>query len=466
MSVGFPKANECLNRDACRFENFTTVCTYPYKGFLCADCLNGYFSNGYVCKLCPSKNEKAINMLIAAFLVLVMSVIVVALVWVKSNKEELNRILSKAKIGVNYYYNCSKIFEVMSFVQWPTTISNMINFLKALELNPITLLSLKCWFIRFSLYHNYILFATINGCIVATTMLGLMFIKLRYWLGSIGKKQFKRARRSLISVSFFFIFLIYPLTSVSIVQLLPLACKEYYLSFPDNHPVSYFMQDTAMRCFTPQHNRMLPPVYLSLIYVLGIPIGTPILVWYLRRKLNREAKLSLVPSKTDRRRARKERVEGFPLLPSSDNIPDVEDKIQENISIFEDIYVSLHFFYGNYHEKFFFWESLEMSRKLFLASVAVFIGKTSRTVLALVIMVSGLSGVSHAHFNPIASLSEHILQLTCLSALFCILLCGLSMKMESSDDFPFLSSKEEDELGLTVALIFCTVIVAVILLGE
>ena len=466
MSIGFPEANVCLNRDACRFENFSTVCTYPYKGFLCADCIDGYFSNGYVCKLCPSNKKKALNMFIAAFLVLVMSVVVVALVWVKSNKEELNRLLSKAKIGVNYYYNCSKIFEVMSFVEWPTTISNMINFLKALELNPITLLSFKCWFIKFNLYHNYILFATINGCILVTTILGFMLLKVRYSFGSIGKKQVKRARKSLISVAFLLIFLLYPLTSVSIVQLLPVACKEYYLSFPKKHPVSYFMQDTAMRCFTPQHNRMLPPVYLSLIYVLGIPLGTPILVWYLRRKLNREAKLSLVPSKTDLRRARKERVEGSPLLPSSDNIPDVEDRIQENFSISEDIYVSLHFFYGNYREKFFFWESLEMSRKLFLASVAVFIGKTSRTVLALIIMVSGLSAISHAHFNPIASLSEHVLQLTCLSALFMILLCGLSMKMESSDNFAFLSSKEEDAFGLTVALIFCTVIVALILLGE
>ena len=465
MSRGFPEVNECLNLKACKFENFTTVCTTPYKGFLCTDCLDGYFSNGFVCFLCPSKKELVTHMSIAALVVLLMIVTVVALVWVKSNKEELDSFLSKTKITINFYFNCSKIFQIMSFVEWPNEISEMIRFVKALELDPMTLLSIKCWLTQFDLYHNYILFTSINGAIIALAIIGILLLKLWHFFEKIEKRQYQHLRKSIFSVSFLMIFLLYSPTSVSIVQLLPVACKTYYLSFPKKHPVSYFMQDPAMRCFTTKHNKILLPVHISLIYVIGIPVFIPILIWYLRRRVCTKAKISLdvIPTENEDKQEPNDSRDKPPLVLSFNHVPDVEDKISENLSVSQDIYDSLYFFYGNYREKYFFWESTEMSRKIFLASVAVFIGKESRTVLALLIMTSGISAVAHAHFQPMATLSEHILQLTCLAAIFSILLCGLSMKIEASH---VASTYEEDKLGLTVVLIFCTVVVAMILLGK
>ena len=463
MSRGFPEVNECLNLNACSFQNFTTVCMYPYKGFLCADCLDGYFSNGFICSLCPSRKEKIMHMSIAAFLVLLMIAAVVALVWVKSKEEELDRFISKTKITVNYYYNCSKIFQIMSFVQWPKEISEMIKFVKVLELNPMVLLSIKCWFTQFDLYDNYLLFISINGAIIALAISTILSLKLCHFFGKIKKKKYKHLRKAIISVSFLIIFLLYSPTSVSIVQLLPVACKTYYLSFPKKHPVSYFMQDPTMRCFTTYHEKVLTPVYISLLYVIGMPVVIPVWIWYLRYRISTKAEVFLIPTESEERQALQDRQDRLPSVSSVDSLPDVEDKISENLSISKDIYDSLYFFYGNYKEKFFFWESTEMARKIFLASVAVFIGKESRTVLALLIMTSGLSAVSHAHFQPFVNISEHCLQLTCLAAIFMILLAGLSMKIEASY---VSSSYEQDVLGLTVALIFCTVVVAVILLGK
>ena len=463
MSRGFPEANECLNLNACSFQNFTTVCTYPYKGFLCADCSDGYFSNGFICFLCPSRREIIMRISIAAFLVLLMIATVVALVWVKSKKEELDIFLSKTKITINYYYNCSKIFQIMSFVQWPREISEMINFVKVLELNPMTLLSIKCWMAQFDLYDNYFLFISINGAIIVLAVSIILLLKLCHSFGKITRKKYRHLRKSIISVSLLIVFLLYSPTSVSIVQLLPVACKTYYLSFPKKNPVSYFMQDPAMRCFTTYHEKILFPVYISLLYVIGIPVVIPVLIWYLRHRISIKAKVSLIPTKIDESQAPHDSEDGLTSALSVDYLPEVEDKVFENLSISEDVYDSLYFFYGNYREKFFFWESTEMARKTFLASVAVFIGKESRTVLALLIMTSGISAVSHAHFQPFANLSEHCLQLTCLSAIFTILLAGLSMKIEESE---VSSSYEQDVLGLTVVLIFCTVVVAVILLGK
>ena len=103
-------------------------------------------------------------------------------------------------------------------------------------------------------------------------------------------------------------------------------------------------------------------------------------------------------------------------------------KVSENLSIAENIYNGLGILYGNYKERYFLWESLEMTKKVLLASITVFIGERSYTLFALLITFSGMFATLHAHFQASASTAEYFLQLVCLSALHIHLLLGLSMK--------------------------------------
>ena len=450
----FPQANRCLNLKACKIYNFTTKCVNGHKGFLCADCVEGYYNNRNVCNVCPGRKKTITNITVAIVLLLLLILMVISLVLVKTKKGELNKLLSNAKICMNYLYFSSKMYEVMNFMHWSKIMLSFIYFLKWIELNPLDLLSVTCWITKFSLYEIYITFVSINGCIFLVTTFAILALKSSHQCGKVGNENMKKYRKSVIAIAAIMLFFLYTPTSISIVQLLPVACKAFYLSFPEKMEVHYFMQDPVAKCFTGYHIKMLNYVYVSLIYVFGIPVAVPIVIWYLRRKSYKEAEVCLVKMTKS--------VQG-PLQEDAGHIPDVEDKTEDSISIAEDIYDGLEFFYGNYKQKYFFWESLEMTKKLFLASIAVFIGDTSYTSLALLIMFSGVFAVLHAHFQPIASTLEHCTQLLCLSALHVQLLLGLSMKIESK----YVNSDTKQDIdALGWSLLICNVTITVLIFGK
>ena len=455
MIERFPQANRCLNLKACKMYNFTTKCVNGHKGFLCADCIKGYYNDGNVCYVCPGKKKTIINTTITIVISLLLIVMVISLVLVKAKKDELNRLLSNAKICINYFYFSSKMYDVMTYMHWSKVMANFIYLLKWMEFNPMVLLSITCWINKFNLYEIYTTFLSINGFIILVTTIAILTVKLSHLYGKIGNEDMTKYRKSVIAIASVLIFFLYTPTSISVVQLLPVACKTYYLSFPEKVEVLYFMRDSAEKCFTASHIKVLNYVYVSLIYVFGIPLAVPVLIWYLRRKFYKEAEVCLTKMTNG--------IEEL-LQENASHIPDVEDKAYDNISIMKDIYDGLEFFHGNYKHQYFFWESLEMTKKLFLASVAVFIGETGYTTLALLIMFSGVFAVLHAHFRPIASKEEHYAQLLCLSALHIQLLLGLSMKIEASDDITSDIKQDTDALGWS--LMICNVIVVVLIFGK
>ena len=588
----FPQANPCLNFEACKILNLTTHCVNGHKGFICADCIKGYHIKGHRCTICPGKRETIIYSSVTAVVSILLILLVITLAVMKSNKDQLNRFLSNTKICLNYFYFSSKMYDILTFIDWPNGMLNFINALKWIELNPVSLLSITCWLPKITLYHSYIFFVSVNGCILLVTITCACVWKLGHFLGVISKEKMKNQRKSLLAITSVTLFFLYPATSVAIIQLLPYACKEYSLSFPDKMKVFYFMRDPGAACFTAEHKKFLTVVHISLIYVFGVPVGIPFVVWYLRRKLAREAKVCLVeeeekkqeffqsdiptrhfsdvqenanvnysvqkkvsedictvgthdvkdkahgnlstshiPAIKDKGHERKEKghenldtdhtsnveekvndnphtgrapkiedkvyenqsVGEIPTIKNKDynsqdkshenlqtdnisnprekvgdipyagHIPDVEDKVGENLSIAEDVYDGLGFFYGNYKEQYFFWESLEMIKKMFVATSGVFIGENSYTSLALLIMFSGVFAVLHAHFKPIANNKEHFLQLVCLSALHIQLLLGLSMNIKEE---VVQSDYKQDIEALTVSLIICNVTVAVLILGK
>ena len=455
MTGRFPQANRCLNLKACKMYNLTTRCVNGHKGFLCADCIKGYYNDGNVCHVCPGKKKTIINITITILVSLLLIMMAISLVLVKAKKDELNRLLSNAKICINYFYFSSKMYDVMTYMHWSKVMANFIYLLKWLELNPMALLSVTCWINKFNLYEIYITFLSINGFIILVTTIAILTLKLTHLCEKIGNEVLTKYRKSIIAIASVLIFFLYTPTSISIVQLLPVACKTYYLSFPKKVEVLYFMRDSAQKCFTASHIKVLNYVYVSLIYVFGIPLAVPVLIWYLRRKFYKEAKVCLVRM-TDS-------TEEF-VQEDAGHIPEVEDKAHDNTSIMNDIYDGLEFFHGNYKYQYFFWESLEMTKKLFLATVAVFIGETGYTTLALLIMFSGVFAVVHAHFKPIASGVEHYTQLLCLSALHIQLLLGLSMKIEAG--LNITSDIEQDTDALEWSLMICNVTVAVLIFGK
>ena len=222
MREGLPTANRCLDPKACK-TNLSTSCQYSYKGFLCDGCINGYYKTGRFCSLCPNKQELIRNVSITIVVLLLAIGMVATLVVTKSSNDKLSRLLSKTKICLNYYQIFPQIYDALNFISWSKVMVSLIKYLKLLELNPLTIISIQCWFSGFNLYHNYMIFASVNVCLITITVVGIISLNRFHLLGLINHEQIHHFRKTLIAATSILIFFLYPQTSVAVIQILPLS---------------------------------------------------------------------------------------------------------------------------------------------------------------------------------------------------------------------------------------------------
>ena len=70
----------------------------------------------------------------------------------------------------------------------------------------------------------------------------------------------------------------------------------------------------------------------------------------------------------------------------------------------------MRFVYENYTKDCWYWEIVEICRKIVLTSGLALIGPEGRTYLGLSAMASGMYAVGHAHSRPMPDYFEHMLQ--------------------------------------------------------
>jgi hypothetical protein len=126
---------------------------------------------------------------------------------------------------------------------------------------------------------------------------------------------------------------------------------------------------------------------------------------------------------------------------------------------------SLRFLYENYSQKCWFWEILELVRKMFFSSILILMNAESRNSLGLTAMLSGLYSVLFALYKPIEDMFEHWLQLISLMTSSVNFTIGMLMKIPKEDVSSSLNHKA-DELTITILLITTNVTVVVIIAGK
>ena len=124
----------------------------------------------------------------------------------------------------------------------------------------------------------------------------------------------------------------------------------------------------------------------------------------------------------------------------------------------------LSFLYENYSCDCWFWEVLELARKIILTSVIVFIGGQSRTILGVAAIMSGLYTVLFASYQPISDRFEHWLQLMSLLATCANMNVGMLQKIPEGNISGIRTKTEE--VGVTVLLVFVNLLVTGMMIGK
>lgn len=119
------------------------------------------------------------------------------------------------------------------------------------------------------------------------------------------------------------------------------------------------------------------------------------------------------------------------------------------------------FLHENYSPSCWYWESVEMARKVILSAGVIFVGSESRTQVGIAAMLSAAFAMLHGRFRPITDRFEDYLQMTSLLAISFNLGIGVLLKVPSDE-----ATGSRDNIGLGVLLLFANALVISIVLGE
>ncbi|XP_031558297.1 uncharacterized protein LOC116294778 [Actinia tenebrosa] len=325
---------------------------------------------------------------------------------------------------------------------------------------------------------------------------------------------------------FLFIFVTYPQTCSTIFSMLPAACHKICQDSSQTQCTFYLKADYSITCFTDKYNRYVIFAYAALIYPFAVPILTVVVLWKyyfknLHKRLgnevsgeemsenNNDAPCSKQTSQQtnttqctsttsphiysiERQTARQidvlleqqerktDEINEFAIhadlgLDSNLGIEKsmVEKKIGETKGKGSDstmitippIIAGMSFIFENYAENCWFWEIIEMMRKLLLTSSLALIGAEGRTSLGVASILSGCYAILHAYFKPIPDKFEHVLQLTALLVTFANTCIGMMLKIDQ-DALLNADAKFMDSWIMTVLLVMTNIMVTALVVVK
>lgn len=121
----------------------------------------------------------------------------------------------------------------------------------------------------------------------------------------------------------------------------------------------------------------------------------------------------------------------------------------------------LRFLCENYKDKFWYWEILELIRKVLQTVLVVLFGSKDPLTLGITIALSVVFLTSHAYFKPMKDKFEHWLQMVSLAAIFFNLLLA-SMLLIPSDE----RASAGRDVAMAVFLVAVNVLVVAMALGK
>lgn len=463
-----PTAHKCPMANACE-GGADASCADGYTGVLCAVCQSGYMKQFKQCVPCSSPAVSATQC--AAYLFLF-----VLLCWLMSKLDKMklegdsnkahertfaDLIQSSVKILMGFYQVLIRIIEAFSSIRWPNALTHAVKAFEFIQFSVLRLPSLHCmhsdWRINAidEFWISLIAMVTIPLVILLYFSLASFISYCRFTTGNFKEKVRKSSKNCLQSVVLFF-FATYPLISTNIFHMLPASCHTFCTAKSDAkciHSISYLRNDYSVECPVGANNTQSFSVTYAYISLL-LPLGFPCLLLYLLWKF--APKGNMTPKETDEEENSNERLLTIQasdyLISEMDESPDRQEHnvmvngVEESLPA-----AALKMTYGNYKASCWYWEFIEMIRKLLINIASSFLLQNVKIGLYGSILLSIIFVVLHAKIWPMNDSFDNYMQLLALVSVT-LNLCYSVTRTSTIGDADILK-RDEDEFALGLMLV-------------
>ena len=376
-----PTPYKCPREGSCK-GGLDSKCANGYEGPLCAVCSPGYYKQLQTCKHCPSKKWMMGQLFIIAAIVLITTLV---LMW--ASKRETNKVegcslldyfFSKLKIVIGFYQVTHGILHAFSFVQWPDSMEIVVRYSEIIQLNVFQIAPIQCLFPALHVDALGILLATMTinaftiGLSSLTYRVRKLIISRNVSLEDEEKlKQVSETKEAVYKNLFFFLYLTYLSTCSQTASVLPLACRKLCRDEEEEFCYKYMKADYSIHCQGANYNHFLIVSFVSVAYIFCLPTISFIAIWRKRRAA----------------------------------ITDTEPLRNPEGSM--GIISGLRFLFENYKHCSWYWEFVEISRKVILTSGLILVGQESRSYIGMAWVIAGMYGILFSWVKPIEDLTEN-----------------------------------------------------------
>ena len=395
-----PTPYRCLTEESCK-GGLDSECAKGYEGPLCGVCSSGYYKQLQTCKKCPSKKWIAGQLSIIAA---VFMIVIVVSVWAsKTNKRKgeehslIDVFLAKLKIIIGFYQVTYGLLEAFSYIKWPDSLQVIGKYSEVLQLNILQMAPFHCLTpgLNVDAFGNLFSMMAINAAAIVLSGVAYHGHKILI-LRNQNLEEDKKTRRvsqtkELVYRNlFFFLYVTYLSTCSKTATVLPLACRTLCRDEKDEFCFKYLKADYSTRCHDSSYNQLVIVAYISTAYIVALPLATLITLWRQRRTI----------------------------------LPPTDSETSQNQGSSNELITGLRFLFESYKPHTWYWELVEMSRKVIVTSGLILVGQQTRSYIGLTLVVAGMYGTLFCWMRPLQDLSENRLMSTSLAVTVVNLVIG------------------------------------------
>ena len=473
-----PIAHKCPIAKSCK-GGVDAICHKGYTGVLCAVCDSGYTKQFNKCVKCPSPVVSVVECIayFLSFVILCWLISKLKNVALVGKYEEINErtfadlIQSSLKILMGFYQVLVRIIYAFSSIQWPSTLTHAVKVFEFVELSVLRISSLHC--IRSDWRLNAIREFWISLIsMVAIPFLILIYFSLKAAISfyCISRENFRRKgmislKNCLQSIVLFF-FATYPFISTKIFHVLPGSCHTLCTVKEDGNclnKISYLRNDYSVECprTTSCHSFNAIYAYFSLLLPIGLPCLLLYLLWRFASKQSLESKpqthLSILCDDSQENQE-KFYVEWEGYNASLGNC-EVVNSEESSVVAF-----ALRMTYGNYKTSCWYWEFIEMVRKLAMVVASSFLLQNFKIGLYSNILLSIVFVGLHVRKWPMKDSFDNYMQLLALVSVT-VNLCYSVTKASNIGDVDIIEN-DKDAFGLGLMLVCLNSLVVILIVGR
>lgn len=415
MAIKCPRKESCLNEG----NEVETQCAEGYEGFLCAECSGNYYPVFDRCYECPdSLWNYLLELVIMALFIAIFCLLTYVRHRITSKKYGIfDSIIAQVKIFLGFWQVMGGLFSALDEISWPDS-ELFGNILHIMEMNLLHVLAkphycLLNW--NFDPYEKFLTGFSI--------LLGTAFISAAsYWITILVVLRRNRVTRlsciphkevKLIEkvkdwcqlVTFLVLFTLYPSICSVTFQICPWACVPYDLDVDKTIKATFVRADLRYRC-EGDHNprKQLYDVlfFVGMLYVIFFPMTLIIYMYRSLKKLAIKRRNTMTKDESSTNNAPCN--ETTELLESNNNFKPDQSSIR--------CPKWCHFLIENYRPKYWYWEMIELFRKMIQIFFLTVFGSGNDVWFAVTILISCSFIVAQASCVPMKeSLNvEHWLQ--------------------------------------------------------